>query len=108
MQTPHRFRKHQVTTPEQMPKNEHYVVLLFDTFTYTEAGYDRGDPSTAGSLSTTAYFAFEDRATWEQMIREFTEERMRGGLSSSGPRIVFMVCKGAGQLSISIQITPKI
>lgn len=91
-----------VCHPEEMPKGPHWAALLFKTFGYTEAGWGRDDPSTAGSFDHTEYYVFHDEDDLKHFIQLYNEEKAKSGSGLRG--MTFFKVAGIGKAEIQVSV----
>ena len=100
------WNKH-IVKDTAIPEQSHYVVLVFKDLVYTEAGYDANDPPSRASVRVCDYYAFSDKAEWEQMIQEVYLERQKPRgytFNTDNENVVFFHSSGRGKVSIKVGI----
>jgi len=101
------YIKHRIEDAAKIPSHPHFVVLIFKTFSYMEAGYDRDDSPSSNSRKVIDYYVFEERILWERMIRDIYMEKQTNP-SHEREEIAFFEAMGKGNVDIQINVQVKV
>jgi hypothetical protein len=105
------WSKHLIKLPKDIPSYKHFVVMIFEQRSYSEAGYDPGDRSTIGYYQHMDYYAFksEQRDLWEKFISAiYTERHNPNPYGSSKEEIVFFESSSRGEVDVKINVNVNI
>jgi len=104
------WAKKQLKSDKEIPSVPHYAIMVFSNQQFSEAGYDRDDPSTTITVRKCDYYAFSevDKSEWEKMISDIHKERLTSKSTLYGvnddENVVFFHSSGRGNVDIKINV----
>lgn len=94
---------------DKIPSVPHYVVLVYREHAYIEAGRD-GDADERRTVRVSDYYAFVDKAQWEQMITDIYSEKHKPktyGYDYDKENVVFFRSSGRGSVEVKVNVNVK-
>lgn len=105
------YRKFRLEKLTEIPNYPHFALMIVEQRTYSEVGYDPGEPSTTGYYDKITYYAFPilEKNIWEDLINDIhiEQHKQRSFYGSPHPELIFFKSGGRGEIDIKINVNVK-